>query len=99
MGTHNQAFSVVTRSVSQVDPTSAKEMLLLAPSPDDQRRWVAQLRLRVDACGYAASSSSNSPSTSRLRKFPSSASSASNTSTGSASAPGGKASTLPSRKI
>ncbi|EEC13851.1 Rho-associated kinase, putative, partial [Ixodes scapularis] len=69
----------------KVDPTSAKEMLLLAPSPDDQRRWVAQLRLRVDACGYAASSSSNSPSTSRLRKFPSSASSASNTSTGSAS--------------
>ncbi|CAN7975000.1 unnamed protein product [Ixodes persulcatus] len=81
----------------KVDPTSAKEMLLLAPSPDDQRRWVAQLRLRVDACGYAASSS-NSPSTSRLRKFPSSASSTSNTSTGSSSAPGGKASTLPSRK-
>lgn len=85
----------------KVDPTSAKEMLLLAPSPEDQRRWVAQLRLRVDACGYAASSSmsSNSPGVSRLRKFPSSASSGSNTSATSSSAPGGKAATLPSRKI
>lgn len=84
----------------KVDPTSAKELLLLAPSPDDQRHWVAQLRVRVDACGYAASSSaaaSASPA-SRLRKFPSTASSGSNSSMASASGPGGKAATLPSRK-
>lgn len=86
----------------KVDPTSAKELLLLAPTPDDQRRWVAQLRIRVDACGYAASSSAaaaaGSPGAIRLRKFPSTASSSSNTSTSSVSGPGGKAATLPSRK-
>ncbi|KAH6922928.1 hypothetical protein HPB50_020267 [Hyalomma asiaticum] len=85
----------------KVDPTSAKELLLLAPTTDDQRRWVAQLRIRVDACGYAASSAAaaaGSPGAIRLRKFPSTASSSSNTSASSVSGPGGKAATLPSRK-
>lgn len=85
----------------KVDPTSAKELLLLAPTTDDQRRWVAQLRIRVDACGYAASSAAaaaGSPGAIRLRKFPSTASSGSNTSASSVSGPGGKAATLPSRK-
>lgn len=85
----------------KVDPTSAKELLLLASTTDEQRRWVAQLRIRVDACGYAASSAAaaaGSPGAIRLRKFPSTASSSSNTSASSVSGPGGKAATLPSRK-
>ncbi|XP_064486905.1 rho-associated protein kinase 1-like isoform X2 [Ornithodoros turicata] len=81
----------------KVDPTSAKELLLLAQSPDEQRHWVAQLRLRVDACGYAVSSAASaSPTVTRhLRKFPSAASSPSNLSLQS---PQSKSSTLPSRK-
>lgn len=87
----------------KVDPTSAKELLLLAPSPDDQRHWVAQLRVRIDACGYAASSAGagGSPGAGgRLRKFPSTGSSSSNSAAAasSSSGPGGKAATLPSRK-
>ncbi|KAG8183195.1 hypothetical protein JTE90_005646 [Oedothorax gibbosus] len=36
------------------DPTSARELLLLAPSPKEQQLWVARLRRKIEKCGYAA---------------------------------------------
>ncbi|XP_057329062.1 rho-associated protein kinase 1 isoform X1 [Microplitis mediator] len=38
------------------DPTSARELLLLAGSPDDQKYWVARLSRRIQKCGYKANS-------------------------------------------
>lgn len=39
------------------DPLSAREMLLLAVSGDDQNRWVSRLSKRIQKCGYKANSS------------------------------------------
>ncbi|XP_034951660.1 rho-associated protein kinase 1 isoform X3 [Chelonus insularis] len=38
------------------DPTSARELLLLASSPEDQKYWVARLSRRIQKCGYKANS-------------------------------------------
>ena len=35
-------------------PNSAKELLLLACSPEDQQMWVSRLRKRIEKSGYAA---------------------------------------------
>lgn len=35
-------------------PNSAKELLLLANSVEDQQNWVSKLRKRIEKCGYAA---------------------------------------------
>lgn len=42
------------------DPHSAREMLLLAVSSEDQNRWVSRLSKRIQKCGYKANSTSNS---------------------------------------
>lgn len=39
------------------DPHSAREMLLLAVSNEDQNRWVTRLSKRIQKCGYKANSS------------------------------------------
>lgn len=36
------------------DPTSAKELLILAPSRDDQKLWVQRLSKKIQKCGYKA---------------------------------------------
>ncbi|XP_022252479.1 rho-associated protein kinase 2-like isoform X2 [Limulus polyphemus] len=36
------------------DPNSAKEMLLLANTVEDQQLWVSRLRKKIEKCGYAA---------------------------------------------
>ncbi|RWS31733.1 rho-associated protein kinase 2-like isoform X2 [Leptotrombidium deliense] len=36
------------------DPNTAKELLLLAASLDEQQQWVSKLRKRIEKCGYAA---------------------------------------------
>jgi Rho-associated protein kinase 2 len=36
------------------DPTSAKELLILAPSRDDQKLWVHRLSKKIQKCGYKA---------------------------------------------
>lgn len=41
------------------DPHSAREMLLLASTKDDQNLWVNRLSKRIQKCGYKANSSSN----------------------------------------
>lgn len=38
------------------DPLSAREMLLLAVSGEDQNRWVSRLSKRIQKCGYKANS-------------------------------------------
>lgn len=38
------------------DPNSARELLILAGSPDEQKYWVARLSRRVQKCGYKANS-------------------------------------------
>ncbi|KAF7992936.1 hypothetical protein HCN44_005717 [Aphidius gifuensis] len=38
------------------DPNSARELLLLAGSPDDQKYWVTRLSRRIQKCGYKANS-------------------------------------------
>ncbi|XP_015109707.1 rho-associated protein kinase 1 isoform X1 [Diachasma alloeum] len=38
------------------DPNSARELLLLAGNPDDQKYWVARLSRRIQKCGYKANS-------------------------------------------
>uniref|UniRef100_A0A1I8Q3E3 Rho-associated protein kinase let-502 n=1 Tax=Stomoxys calcitrans TaxID=35570 RepID=A0A1I8Q3E3_STOCA len=44
------------------DPHSAREMLLLATTPDEQNLWVSRLSKRIQKCGYKANSSSNNNS-------------------------------------
>ncbi|KAI4464751.1 myotonic dystrophy s/t kinase-related [Holotrichia oblita] len=39
------------------DPTYAKELLLLAPSTDDQKHWVSRLSRKIQKCGYKANNS------------------------------------------
>jgi len=41
------------------DPRSARDMLLLAASPEDQSLWVARLLKRIQKSGYKANSSNN----------------------------------------
>lgn len=41
------------------DPHSAREMLLLAASPEDQNKWVSRLSKRIQKSGYKANSTSN----------------------------------------
>ena len=36
------------------DPTTAKEMLLMAPSVEEQQFWVARLLKRIQKSGYKA---------------------------------------------
>ncbi|XP_024935598.1 rho-associated protein kinase 2 isoform X2 [Cephus cinctus] len=38
------------------DPNSARELLVLAGSPDDQKYWVSRLSRRIQKCGYKANS-------------------------------------------
>ncbi|XP_033232009.1 rho-associated protein kinase 2 [Belonocnema kinseyi] len=38
------------------DPNSARELLVLAGSPDDQKYWVTRLSRRIQKCGYKANS-------------------------------------------
>ncbi|CAL1673317.1 unnamed protein product [Lasius platythorax] len=38
------------------DPNSARELLLLAANPEDQKYWVSRLSRRVQKCGYKANS-------------------------------------------
>lgn len=45
------------------DPNSAREMLLLAQSNEDQQRWVTRLSKRIQKCGYKANSMNSSNST------------------------------------
>lgn len=44
------------------DPHSAREMLLLAATKDDQNLWVNRLSKRIQKSGYKANSSSNNNS-------------------------------------
>lgn len=44
------------------DPRSARDMLLLAMSPEEQSLWVARLLKRIQKSGYKANSSSNNNS-------------------------------------
>lgn len=44
------------------DPHSAREMLLLAASNEDQKGWVNRLSKRIQKCGYKANSNSNNNS-------------------------------------
>lgn len=44
------------------DPHSAREMLLLATSNEDQKGWVNRLSKRIQKCGYKANSLSNNNS-------------------------------------
>ncbi|KAL0273439.1 UNVERIFIED_CONTAM: hypothetical protein PYX00_006098 [Menopon gallinae] len=39
-----------------LDPTSAKELLLLAQNSDDQKIWVMRLSRKIQKCGYKANS-------------------------------------------
>lgn len=39
------------------DPSYAKELLLLAPSVDEQKHWVNRLSKKIQKCGYKANNS------------------------------------------
>lgn len=41
------------------DPNSARDMLLLATSPEDQNKWVSRLSKRIQKSGYKANSTTN----------------------------------------
>jgi Rho-associated protein kinase 1 len=41
------------------DPHSAREMLLLAQTKEDQSKWVSRLSKRIQKSGYKANSSTN----------------------------------------
>ncbi|XP_044739220.1 rho-associated protein kinase 2 isoform X2 [Chrysoperla carnea] len=42
------------------DPNSAKELLILAPSSDEQKHWVGRLSRKIQKCGYKANSTIDS---------------------------------------
>lgn len=42
------------------DPNSAKELLLLADSAEEQQKWVNKLRKKIEKGGYAANSDTRS---------------------------------------
>ncbi|CAG2101931.1 unnamed protein product [Medioppia subpectinata] len=42
------------------DPNTAKELLLLATSLEEQQQWVQKLRKKIEKCGYAANQDSKS---------------------------------------
>ncbi|RWS16484.1 rho-associated protein kinase 2-like isoform X1 [Dinothrombium tinctorium] len=42
------------------DPNSAKELLLLANTLEEQQHWVSKLRKRIEKCGYAANQEAKS---------------------------------------
>lgn len=42
-----------------LDPRSARDMLLLANTPEEQSLWVARLLKRIQKSGYKANSSNN----------------------------------------
>lgn len=44
------------------DPNSAKELLLLAGSPEEQQNWVSKLRKKIEKGGYAANQDAKSTS-------------------------------------
>lgn len=50
------------------DPTQAKDMLLMAASPEEQQKWVTRLLKRIQKSGYKASATlaANSAETSSL---------------------------------
>lgn len=39
------------------DPSYAKELLLLAPSTDEQKQWVYRLSRKIQKCGFKANNS------------------------------------------
>ena len=41
------------------DPTYAKELLLLAPTVEDQKYWVSRLSRKIQKCGYKANNSND----------------------------------------
>jgi Rho-associated protein kinase 1 len=41
------------------DPNSARDLLLLATTPDDQMKWVSRLSKRIQKSGYKANSTTN----------------------------------------
>ncbi|EDW82277.2 uncharacterized protein Dwil_GK25713, isoform A [Drosophila willistoni] len=53
------------------DPRSARDMLLLASTPEEQSLWVARLAKRIQKSGYKANSSSNNNSTDGSKISPS----------------------------
>lgn len=40
------------------DPNFAKELLILAPTVDEQNHWVGRLSKKIQKCGYKANSGS-----------------------------------------
>jgi hypothetical protein len=44
------------------DPNSAKELLLLAGSLEEQQKWVSRLRKKIEKGGYAANQDAKSSS-------------------------------------
>jgi hypothetical protein len=42
------------------DPNTAKELLLLATSLEEQQQWVNKLRKKIEKCGYAANQDTKS---------------------------------------
>ncbi|KAF7268408.1 hypothetical protein GWI33_018469 [Rhynchophorus ferrugineus] len=44
------------------DPSYAKELLLLAPSIDEQKRWVSRLSRKIQVCGFKANNANSNDS-------------------------------------
>ncbi|KAG8336620.1 hypothetical protein J6590_040989 [Homalodisca vitripennis] len=41
------------------DPNSAKDLLILAPSTDEQKVWVQRLTKKIQKCGYKANTNAD----------------------------------------
>jgi serine/threonine protein kinase len=48
------------------DPSYAKELLLLAPSVDDQQQWVVRLSRKIQKCGFKANNSNAIDSSAKI---------------------------------
>lgn len=51
---NNEANTSLAPCKLHHDPNSAREMLLLAQTNEDQQRWVTRLSKRIQKCGYKA---------------------------------------------
>ena len=66
--THNHSGDVVAPCKVSYDPTTAKEMLLLAPTVEEQQQWVGRLLKKIQKSGFKAATlaASSQPSLATL---------------------------------
>ncbi len=64
-GNKIQVGESVTPCKVNYDPTTAKDMLLMAPSAEEQQLWVSRLLKKIQKSGYKATAAAQAADTTR----------------------------------